>query len=209
MSPKIKPNLVFDHIAIVAKTLEQGFDYVRSELGIEMPSGGTHPLMGTHNMLLSLGEAEFLEIIAIDPDADAPNRPRWFDLDRFNGSPQIGTWILGTSDLATMLHDLHKPAMEMTRGDLKWQISVREDGSLPLDGALPTLIQWPTGMAHPAGKMRKRGCALQSLNITHPDADQVCSFLDGIFSDPRVTFTQGEFQFEAIFETPDGLKTLN
>ena len=41
--------------------------------------------MGTHNQLLAIGSPAFprtyLEIIAIDPDAPAPTRRRWFDLD--------------------------------------------------------------------------------------------------------------------------------
>ena len=37
--------------------------------------------MGTHNALIKLGPALYLEIIAIDPDGTAPPRPRWFELD--------------------------------------------------------------------------------------------------------------------------------
>jgi TusA-related sulfurtransferase len=36
--------------------------------------------MGTHNCLMQLGEAMFLEIIATDPAA-SPQRRRWFALD--------------------------------------------------------------------------------------------------------------------------------
>jgi hypothetical protein len=38
--------------------------------------------MGTHNRLLKLGEGFYLELIAIDPQAPPPGRPRWFGLDR-------------------------------------------------------------------------------------------------------------------------------
>jgi hypothetical protein len=41
--------------------------------------------MGTHNRLLAIGSPAFprayLEIIAIDPGATPPQRPRWFGLD--------------------------------------------------------------------------------------------------------------------------------
>ena len=36
-------------------------------LGATPAPGGHHPLMGTHNQLLSLGPGEYLEVIAIDP----------------------------------------------------------------------------------------------------------------------------------------------
>lgn len=204
----ILPKLVFDHIAIVARSLEEGADYVREQLGIVMPSGGRHPFMGTHNQLLSLGDDEFLEVIAIDPDAPKLNHPRWFDLDRFDGSPQVGAWVVGTPDIATSFDEMHGRIIDMTRGDLKWQITVRDDGHLPLGGAFPQLIHWPEG-AHPASRMEKRSCTLKSFEITHPDALQITQFLDSGFLDPRITISEGEEAFKAVFETPNGLKTLS
>ena len=41
-------------------------------LGVPMAGGGKHPLMGTHNRLIGLGDL-YLEVISIDPDA--PPRP--------------------------------------------------------------------------------------------------------------------------------------
>lgn len=208
MTSIIKPKLVFDHIAIVARTLEEGADYVREHLGIQMPTGGKHPFMGTHNHLLSLSDTEFLEVIAIDPDAVQPDHQRWFDLDQFDGSPQIGAWIVGTQNIAASFDEVHGKIIDMTRGDLKWQITVRDDGCLSLGGAFPQLIQWPEGR-HPASRMEGRGCALKSFEISHPDALQINQYLGNVFSDPRITITEGEKAFNAIFETPDGHKTLS
>lgn len=49
--------------------------------------------MGTHNLMLRLGDSSYLEIIAINPAAPAPGRPRWFALDRLagDGSPRLAT----------------------------------------------------------------------------------------------------------------------
>ncbi len=80
-----KAKLKLDHITVVARTLEEGAAHIKRQLGIDMPKGGAHPAMGTHNRLLSLGETAFLELIAIDPDATPPSHPRWFNLDRFDG----------------------------------------------------------------------------------------------------------------------------
>lgn len=201
------PKLVFDHIAIVARNLDEGVDYVRQQLGIEMPKGGAHPIMGTHNRLLSLGETEFLEVIAIDPDAISPDRARWFDLDRFDGAPRIGAWLLGASDIKDSFDPAHGQMIDMTRGDLKWQISVREDGLLSHDGAFPQIIEWPK-ISHPAGNMGKRGCRLKSLEITHPKASQIQEFLAGSFKDDRISVVQGNQSFKAVLETPNGLRTL-
>ncbi|MEP2981478.1 MAG: VOC family protein [Lentilitoribacter sp.] len=207
MSYSPKPKLVFDHIAIVARSLDEGVDYVRDQLGIEMPPGGQHPFMGTHNRLLALNETEFLEVIAIDPDAQRPDRPRWFGLDHFDGTPKIGTWILGSPDIAESFDKAHDRIIDMTRGDLKWQITIADDGVLASDGAFPQLIQWPQG-PHPAGKMVKQNCRLHSFKIVHPEALKINEFVDDALVDTRISIVQGDVSFEAVFETPNGLKTL-
>ena len=100
----MQPNLTFDHIAIVAPTIEIGLDYVRDRIGIEVPPGGRHPKMGTHNRLMRLGQDEFLEIITIDPAAQAPAHPRWFRLDTpRSDAAYVGNWIVRTPDLAAAL----------------------------------------------------------------------------------------------------------
>ena len=64
-----------DHITVTAWSLEAGAVFVRDALGVLPQSGGAHPRMATHNMLLRLGmdtvfEASFLATV----DRDAPLR---------------------------------------------------------------------------------------------------------------------------------------
>ena len=54
-----------DHLAVVARTLEEGCAYVEAVLGAEMSAGGKHVEMGTHNKLLSLGPHVYLEVIVV------------------------------------------------------------------------------------------------------------------------------------------------
>ncbi len=61
-----------DHLVVAAKGLRQGVEYIRKELGVDMPFGGEHPKIGTHNHLIQLGDDVFLEVIAINPDLPAP-----------------------------------------------------------------------------------------------------------------------------------------
>ena len=56
-----------DHIVIAAASLAQGGDFLRELLGVDIPAGGAHDAMGTHNLLMQLGEDRYLEVIAIDP----------------------------------------------------------------------------------------------------------------------------------------------
>ena len=68
--------LGIDHIAISAGRLQEGVEYVEAALGVPLEAGGRHLRFGTHNRLLNLGEL-YLEVIAIDPQAEAPFAPRW------------------------------------------------------------------------------------------------------------------------------------
>lgn len=73
-----------DHLAVSARALDEGVAHVEAALGVRLAGGGKHPYMATHNRLLGLGDI-YLEVIAPDPEAQAPNWPRWFDLDNFWG----------------------------------------------------------------------------------------------------------------------------
>ena len=151
-----------DHIAVAAHTLAQGVEYVRACLGIEMPYGGAHPRMGTHNHLVRLGPAVFLEVIAVDPAAPAPARPRWFGLDdpalqaELAAAPRLLTWVVRTGDIAGALLACSRPLgaiQPMTRGELRWLITFPDDGTMVDGGAMPALIHWHGPGEHPAGRM--------------------------------------------------------
>ncbi|MFM9433595.1 hypothetical protein ACFDR9_000636 [Janthinobacterium sp. CG_23.3] len=173
-----------DHITVTAPTLAAGVDYVRQALGVTPLRGGEHPRMGTHNCLLRLGAELFLEVIAVDPAAAPPGRPRWFRLDdaAFNCRPRLAAWVARSDDIeAAVAACAWTPgAIEpMTRGALSWRITIPADGGMALDGAAPGLIQWDAA-AHPAGAMAELGCSLLRLEIRHPDAGRVRAALAGI-----------------------------
>ena len=154
-----------DHIIIVAPSLPAGVEYVCQTLGVTPQPGGEHPRMGTHNALLKLGNEMFLEVIAINPDAPAPDRPRWFELDqlRSNAAPRLATWVARTSDIQAAAAAAAPVALgsiePMRRASLNWLITIPQDGSLPLHGIAPTLIQWQNG-PHPASNLQDQGCSL-------------------------------------------------
>lgn len=212
----IAPLASLDHLTVAALTLEQGAAHVQHALGVVVPSGGAHPLMGTHNCLMQLGEAVFLEIIAPDPSA-TPKRPRWFSLDdpamhvRLKRSPQLISWVVRVRDLGEALRVADAPvgeAVRVTRGSLSWLMSVPHDGSMPFDGAFPTLIKWLSG-PHPASRMAELGCRFEHLAIEHPWSTHLTGALYPIFFDDRVTITHGAtVRLRASIRTPDGLREL-
>jgi len=205
--------LTFDHLAIVAPTLQEGVGFVRAALGIDIPKGGAHPQMGTHNHLMRLGEDEFLEVIAVDPLAPKPAHPRWFGLDTLGARTGLGNWILRCDDLARTLAAFPPSAgliTDLQRGDLTWQIAVPDDGGLPFDGAFPTLIAWPPDKKHvPGALMPDLGCALVQLTISHPNARIVADRLSGLLTDPRIRFETAALPaLKARIDTPQGLRSL-
>lgn len=205
------PRLVFDHLALTADSLTEGSRHATAILGVEVPIGGVHPRMGTHNRVMNMGAGEFFEIIAPDPEAARPAHPRWFRLDLPQGRPHIGNWICRCDDLDAVLAGLPPsigPAIEMTRGTMRWRIAVPDDGGLPFDGGFPTLIEWPQGPL-PADAMPDLGCRMQGLTITHPNAGVIADRLAGLLDDPRIRFQPGPaLAIRAEIATPDGPRVI-
>jgi len=204
--------LTLDHLAIGAKDLSSGVNHVEQQLSVSPPFGGEHALMNTHNHLMKLGTDEFLEVISINPAAAKPKRPRWFALDDFNDdTPRLVTWVARTDNFDAAMDAtqfLNWQALTVSRGELTWRIAVPEDGSLPFDGAFPTIIEWPM-RPFPGSKMADFNCSLKKLHITHPDARMLEAHLSPLISDQRITITQGEATvMSALIETPGGSRTL-
>jgi hypothetical protein len=209
---------VIDHITVVAPNLAAGAAYVSKALGVAMQPGGTHPRMGTHNLLLRLGESTFLEVISPDPAAPKPARPRWFELDRLTAEsrPRLATWVARTNDIrksgstcSTVVGNIEP----MSRGSLNWLITVPSDGSLPLMGAAPALIEWNEANtpAHPASALKDFGCSLIALEVFHPEPSRVQAVLGAIkFSGPvhvrKLPVSQP--YLVAHIQTPHGTRTL-
>ncbi len=184
------PMITFDHIAIAANTLKEGAAYMRNLTGVDLPKGGAHPDMATHNLVTALGPDTFAEVIAINPDATPPNRPRWFELDNPVAQakfPCTQAWLLRTDDIdgcirkaAALGIDLGT-ATPFRRDALRWRFAVTADGSIPLNGAAPLLLQWDeTGPQHPASRMTDLGLRMNRLTIKTPHAARLTELLDAL-----------------------------
>ena len=163
-----------DHLVIGAATLDEGVDWCERVLGVTPQPGGQHPLMGTHNRLVNISGPLhprcYLEVIAIDPLAPQPGRPRWFDLDQptlrqrlAEGSGLIH-WVARVPSLDAALAYWRSEgvdageAVEASRGALRWRIALRADGRRLRREALPVLIEW--GAAHPTDSLPDQGVQL-------------------------------------------------
>lgn len=206
------PRCELDHLVIAAATLEQGVDWLEARLGVRVSQGGRHPLMGTHNCLMQIGGGAFLEVIAIDPEAPPPGRPRWYGLDRpeiqrrLAGGPRLLTWVVRTTDIGAAAKALPNcgPVIEGRRGTLAWKITVRHDGWMPEDGLFPTLIQWPASLGPdgPVPNMPDFGCRLEDFRIAHAGPARLQAAL-------AATGADGIARIEQASESnPPGLKAI-
>ena len=198
-----------DHIAVACTDLAEGTAWVSDLLGVPLQAGGQHARYGTHNTLLGLADGLYLEVIAKDPSATPEAGHAWFGLDDFSGRPRLANWICRTDDLAKAVTQAPPevgPPHQLSRGDLRWQITVPDDGSLPFKGAYPTLIEWAAGTVHPATRLTDQGCRLESLTISHPQMAEVATLMP--LHDPRVTLKRGSFALVAEIDTPSGRKVL-
>lgn len=206
-----------DHITVTAFSLEDGAALVADALGVSPQPGGEHPRMGTHNLLLRLGDTMFLEVIAPNPAAPAPSRPRWFALDALDAgsAPALSTWVVRTTDIRSSLEAASEAlgtVEPISRGALNWFIAIPADGSVPLDGVAPALIEWQTGV-HPAAGLDDRGLSLAKLDIVHPDPPRVSRLLSSLELEAPVCVLPAEpgapAHLVAHIQTTKGLRVLS
>ena len=177
-----------DHLVIGAADLSQGVAYVKQLLGVDIPYGGEHKTMGTHNHLMRLGPGVFLEVLAMNPDNEALENPRWYGLDdpyvrrSLESQPALLAWVVNTENIEKLLQQTGFSFGKTTlisRGDLSWYFGLSDDGRLLAGGMLPYVIEWQTDL-HPSENMADLGCRFQGLEIYHPYPAWLRAILESI-----------------------------
>jgi len=206
-----------DHLVVAAATLEQGEDHLERLLGVRPRRGGKHVVMGTHNSVLRLGERVYLEVIAVDPEAPPPKRPRWFALDRaamreaLAEAPRLIHWVARTDDVDAARRACTidpGPVHAMERGAFRWSITIPDDGHLPGDGVVPTLIQW-SDARHPTDTMQESRARLVAVSAAHPEPARIRSALERLSLGETLKVTFGTPpRLAAMLQTPRGAVTL-
>jgi hypothetical protein len=229
-----------DHLVVTAHTLEQGVAWCEATLGVTPGPGGTHALFGTHNRLLRCASRAYprayLEIIAIDPDAQGqgaepraalpahPDRrpgPRWFDLDdaalqaALREQPRLVHWVASTDTLQAALDTWQRRGID--RGRALAASRRTPQGLLQWrisvrdDGARLFDGALPTliewGDVHPTDAMPGSGVHLTALRVTHPRAEELRAALEAIDLG-LVTFARGDANLAAELITPKGSVVL-
>jgi hypothetical protein len=168
-----------DHLVYTSASLEAGMDEIEQRLGVRPIRAGRHLEFGTHNALLSLGPATYLEVIAYDPELKRPDRGFPFGIGTLQKS-RLATWALRTENISECAAAANSAGLEtgtVQSGSrqtpdgevLSWQLS--DPYAMLLGGTVPFLINWG-GTSHPASTVRHGG-DLAGIRIEHPEPDRI------------------------------------
>lgn len=212
MPVPVPPQL--DHLIFGVPDLDRGIDLVERLFGVRPERGGRHEAFGTRNALLSLGDDRYFEIIAPDPDATNPPRPRILGLDDVT-VPQLVAWVARSErDLETRAAESRAAGIDLgsvlagsrTRPDgtrVSWTCT--DPAAVAVPGIRPFLIDWgntpsPAGSAPP-------GCRLAGFAARHPHPEQERAALLALGLDVAVAFGDRP-ALHAKLETPRGTISL-
>jgi len=210
--------LKLDHMTVIAPSLVEGVQHVRNCLDLDVPFGQRHAHMGTHNHLLQLGDTVYLEIVAIDPVADAPGRRRWFGLDDQNkvrsdceDGRRLRGWVARTDTMDAIIAacgDIFGEKVPLPTINSSFDFAIPNDGSLPLDGAAPSVID-RRGKPRSMAAIADRGARLRSLTLEHPSPVAVEALYRSLTVDRPPQIAKGsKLRYRAHIETPAGLREL-
>jgi Glyoxalase-like domain len=210
--------LKLDHITVIAPTLAQGVVHVRACLDLDVPFGQRHAYMGTHNHLLQLGDTVYLEIVALDPGAEGPTHPRWFGLDDqrrvwsdWDEGRRLRGWVARTDGIDAAIagrENIFGKKVPLPAVNSSFDIAIPKNGSLPLDGAAPSIID-RRGKTRSMATIPDLGARLRSFIIEHPDPGFVATLYRTLTLDRPPEIKQGpRLRYRAQIETPAGLREL-
>ena len=171
--------LALDHLVVAARTLDEGEAWLKTRLRRDLVPGGAHPGFGTHNRLLRLGDDCYLELIAADPAQTTTrllfgleqqavaralaDQPLLLHTVFRVVAPQVLEHVLPRLD-----YDPGVPTA-MSRGELRWRITIPSQGRPAGDGLLPTIIDWGEAQ-HPCQRLPDSGVTLVALRLEGPSA---------------------------------------
>jgi len=211
--------LKLDHLSIIAPSLAEGVAHVRTCLDLDVPFGQRHAYMGTHNHLMQLGDTVYLEIVALDPEADRPGRRRWFGLDDrkkvrsdWDEGRRLRGWVARTDaaiDTVIAGHGgIFGEKVPLPAVNPSFDFAIRCDGSLPLDGAAPSIID-RRGKPRSMATIADLGARLRSFTLEHPDPAAVEALYRAMALDRPPAIGRGpSLRYRAQIETPAGPREL-
>ena len=199
---------MIDHFVLGVADLEEGVRFVAAASGVEPIPGGRHTRLGTHNALVSLGERQYLEILAPDPTQDVL-------IDALAALPNLAVptlikWAAATDDAdraADLLRTRGFPVDTVasgsrTRTDGK-EVHWRQAGFLaPSSREIPFIIEWGKTSAHPADDSTG-GCTIAKFTVQSPQAEALADLCADLAT-PLLIEDGAVARMELVLDTPRG-----
>jgi hypothetical protein len=202
-----------DHLLLGVSDLQEGIAYVENLTGMRASIGGKHPGVGTHNALLSLGNRQYLEIIA--PDPEQTTLVARYEHLRQKKTPQLFTWAAASQDVQALATKASAAGLE-TAGPFAGS-RARPDGRVlswktlaiqnSLGGVIPFFIEWGKDVVHPS-EDAPAGCQLVTFELSHPEPQLVREMLRKLGIAAEVKRAQTE-RLRATVRTPKGSVELS
>lgn len=210
--------LKLDHLTVIAPTLREGVSHVQDRLDLEIPFGTRHEYMGTRNHRLQLGSGVYLEIVALDPAGADPGRRRWFGLDDrekvradWSDGRRLRGWVASSDAIESVVsarRAIFGDVVALPADDPAFGFAIPGDGSLPLDGAAPSIID-RRGEPTPMASIPDPGARLRSLTLEHPDPAAIEALYRELAIDrPPAVVAGPRVRYRAQIDTPAGSREL-
>jgi hypothetical protein len=168
---------VFDHLVYATPDVDATAQELTDALGIAPAPGGSHPGMGTHNLLYGMGDGRYFELIGPDETQDAA--PRWFGIGALT-RPRLVGWAIRAERIDFVVagarergYDPGDPVAMSRQGDagqLTWRLT------MPKDTLVPFLIDWGD-TPHPSTRNLPL-VSLESFAGEHPEPTVLRETLD-------------------------------
>jgi glyoxalase-like protein len=198
---------LLDHILLGCSDLDTGIAFVLDNTGVRAAVGGVHPGRGTRNALLSLGERQYLEIIA--PDPHQPGAADTLGLRRLT-EPRLVGWAAHPGDLDAFAKKLGEAGVAFegpTAGSrarpdghvLHWKtVKLADDRH----GLLPFFIEWSADSTHPSTDA-PAGCSLDYFEVMSTNPDEVMQLIERMGIELPIERSD-KSRLHAVFTGPKG-----
>lgn len=207
-------NRHLDHLVYCVHDLEASTRAFADASGVAPVFGGYHQTQGTKNALVGLGDKCYLEFLAIDPDNETIEPPRWMGIDLL-AEPKLTRWAIASEGLeqeAAILEKEQTGLGEISGGErmtpsgklLRWQLTLpRPEPEVEL---LPFLIDWSASEKHPADGLPEK-IKLLELSLTHPAPQRVQRLFEQLAI--NIVVKQADtIGITARLETPHGIMSI-
>lgn len=206
-SPRSSLPKGFDHLVIATPHLVRTLEKFQQSTGVEPALGGDHPLKGTRNYLVGLGQSAYLEIIGRNPEKSPGSHHLPFNIGELV-CPAVVTWALRVSNIGAARDAAKAEGFdigadeELSRrtpsgSELRWRLTPPCQDP---NGIIPFLIDW--GESSSPASTDIPSVPVSRFSASHPAPGDIEAVLCRLGTDLRLE--QGAPGLSMTIETPKG-----